>query len=539
MSKALNNVIKLNDTVSVKDFGAVGDGVTDDTAAIQAALDSGASTVTFTDGTYLIGSQVTVASNTVIDFGNSIINTGYNGSLFYVAGTSGSRKTNVTFKNGNLTATTVGTTGQMAIQAIWADNVSVRNTTFNDFGGAMVKFNGGNFNCEVVDCVSNNSGLIGFYAEADGTASPIEECDNIRFVGNTVVGGDYGIEAKQATNVLISGNYVTGTGAVSGKPAILLTRAITAGAELVCRGFAICDNNVENVSGYGIQVTGSADGSITGNRVLNSTNTAFAISGSHITITGNAASVVGAAGSGLACGYSDVTTGAGGITDAGYDKAYMTVTGNTINRVGNISVSIDDFDYSTFSSNTISYQNFATYAFRLQNSVGAIISNNTVYGGTYTYGYRLETTSTECSYFDNAATGFSAAVLSIPAAHSGYFLNNGGSTVEFVPLGQTTNATPTTLYSKSLDTNTLASVEATVVCRNASYRAFYKLMACVYRTSGSATIQGSVTVVASAENDAGLDATITVSGNDIIVQVTGIAASTIDWSGRVQIKEVV
>lgn len=39
-------------TVSVKDFGAVGDGVTDDTVAIQAALTSGAGTVFFSDGTY-------------------------------------------------------------------------------------------------------------------------------------------------------------------------------------------------------------------------------------------------------------------------------------------------------------------------------------------------------------------------------------------------------------------------------------------------------------------------------------------------------
>ena len=44
--------------VSVTDFGAVGDGVTDDTAAIQAAIDSLAGSIYFPDGTYITTSTL-------------------------------------------------------------------------------------------------------------------------------------------------------------------------------------------------------------------------------------------------------------------------------------------------------------------------------------------------------------------------------------------------------------------------------------------------------------------------------------------------
>lgn len=58
---ATNVEAKLAQTVSVKDFGAVGDGVTDDTINIQAALDTG-NDIIFPEGNYLISSTLETVS---------------------------------------------------------------------------------------------------------------------------------------------------------------------------------------------------------------------------------------------------------------------------------------------------------------------------------------------------------------------------------------------------------------------------------------------------------------------------------------------
>ncbi len=63
---------KLRDVVSVKDFGAVGDGVTDDTAAIKAAADALTSgqTLDFSKGTYLISQS---GAGSTDDYGKKVM----------------------------------------------------------------------------------------------------------------------------------------------------------------------------------------------------------------------------------------------------------------------------------------------------------------------------------------------------------------------------------------------------------------------------------------------------------------------------------
>lgn len=101
---------------------------------------------------------------------------------------------------------------------------------------------------------------------------------------------------------------------------------------------------------------------------------------------------------------------------------------------------------------------------------------------------------------------------------------------------QTTDATQTTLDTVTLTDENTYHVEALVtgVQSDGTDRASYHIACTVYRTSaGSATLQGAVTVIHGNESNAALDCTFTVSGNDLRLSVTGIAAETWEWDGRI------
>jgi len=77
---------KLRETVSVKDFGAVGDGVTDDTVAIQAAINTGKSVV-FPEAIYLANNLTQSTNNqTFVGIGRPTIKKNANGMLLTASG---------------------------------------------------------------------------------------------------------------------------------------------------------------------------------------------------------------------------------------------------------------------------------------------------------------------------------------------------------------------------------------------------------------------------------------------------------------------
>lgn len=164
---------KLAETVSVKDFGAVGDGVTDDTAAIQAAMtyagSAGGATVELLGGdTYLLATKTTSGSEiSFLRVPNNVnvvgprsakiklaTNVGDYTSVFMSSVASGSTAENVSFygftidqnaqnNNGNITPGNLGKVHGAIIFNRRCQNTSACNMAFENAPGVnTVQFSG-------------------------------------------------------------------------------------------------------------------------------------------------------------------------------------------------------------------------------------------------------------------------------------------------------------------------------------------------------------------------------------------------------------
>ena len=260
---------KLQETVSVKDFGAVGNNTTDDTAAIQAAINYaqtyGAS-VYLPAATYLISNSLTVTKRVKIygDGWSSVISVASSVSaatdIIKIVPTN--ETTDIVFENFSVQPKS-GTPGRHAISVdITAKpvyNCAFMGLLLGSFGGYgfavlpnATPLVDGFFTSEISRCFIYN----GIYLDRAG--------DSIRIQNNTITGANIGVYANLVTGahgLLVDGNNITCNGGT------LLVKEAEAGV--------FSNNNCEMPSPSGVtnsamvDIDGSATSIVNGFAVLN------------------------------------------------------------------------------------------------------------------------------------------------------------------------------------------------------------------------------------------------------------------------------
>lgn len=152
---------KLRETVSVKDFGAIGDGVADDTDAVQAALATG-KTVYVPGGTYNIAGLLTLNANQHIygdGRGISKLYLAYNGDMIKAARYCGIKSLGLIGNGATYSGRGIYFTGTTPMAII--EDCSIK-----DFNGYCIEFvEGGTgsqctvINCDIYQTNQNNPGI--------------------------------------------------------------------------------------------------------------------------------------------------------------------------------------------------------------------------------------------------------------------------------------------------------------------------------------------------------------------------------------------
>lgn len=200
-------------------FGAVGDGVADDKAALQACLDSG-SDVLIADGTFAVtittayGDGMTVKSNNHITFANATIKLLASASAAYQIVGIGENVENVVIDgNGKIVgdrADHMGSTGEwgMGVNIYKAKNIRVSGLTVSECWGDGFYLSGSD-NVSVRDCVSDHNRR-NAYTVISGENYLIDGCEAMNTAGTNPQAGfsfESNTTADGMVNVILRNCY--------------------------------------------------------------------------------------------------------------------------------------------------------------------------------------------------------------------------------------------------------------------------------------------------------------------------------------------
>lgn len=454
---------KLREQVSVKDFGAVGDGVVNDTAAIQAALDA-SQRVTFGSAanSYKVTASLNLQSGHLLDLQGATITMATDQKPMFVA----TGLDNVTIQGGRFVgkteATFTNTPSSLAIciTAANATDLRVTGNRFENFhysplmvgsGGNRIEFSGNAVkgpgasvlgvdvnrrNCTGATVLGSNIRISGndIYDTATGIIIG-QGSINIDIVGNIIhdLINEHGIYADTGLkNLTISGNVVRYTG--------------IAGAGIKVQhydSFGVMPENIV-ISGNSVSYTG-----VDGILIINTSGTSLYATG--VSITGN--TIYAAGQNGIDARYARGCTVSGNSVEqsAGCGLylskcAALNVVGNTIRITGSHGI----FDDGTCADVTIANNIVNTPGGNPVNDCGIliqgvsehVISGNVVRGSPsktlYSFYISAASTLTTTEVRGNSFTGSNGVAARFPtgAGQLRYFGENLLQGVAGVNVGQ-------------------------------------------------------------------------------------------------------
>jgi acetyltransferase-like isoleucine patch superfamily enzyme len=200
---------KARESVSVKDFGAVGDGVTDDTTEIQLAITSSpGKAIHFPAGTYVVSSTITISSDQTILYGDGSTNTFIKFSNAATDGFVVSSATPLTtqiygvqFRDLQIMKTVDSTTLVVGLKLVRASSTLLDNVTIGSYPIGLL----------IEGCINSQYDNLNIYVGAAQTTNvSASACLSITSADTTTT-DDPGF-TNLFTNLKIGGNFVNDYG---------------------------------------------------------------------------------------------------------------------------------------------------------------------------------------------------------------------------------------------------------------------------------------------------------------------------------------